>query len=84
MLSLMFATKEELGYNPTIQHCLDPEVNRVCFVYEVDGHYNKTQSAIFNHRRTYMIEIILEHMLDLSTSVRISNYYCWSFWLSPM
>ncbi|KIM51731.1 hypothetical protein SCLCIDRAFT_142631 [Scleroderma citrinum Foug A] len=50
MLSLMFATEEELGYDPTIQRRLDPETNRVCFVYEVDGHYYKTQKAIFDHR----------------------------------
>ena len=50
MLSLMFATEEELGYDPTIQRRLDPEANRICFVYEVDGHYYKTQKAIFDHR----------------------------------
>ena len=50
MLSLMFATEEELGYDPTIQRRLDHEADRVCFVYEVDGHYYKTQKAIFDHR----------------------------------
>ncbi|KAL4062375.1 hypothetical protein J3A83DRAFT_4110133, partial [Scleroderma citrinum] len=50
MLSLMFATEEELGYDPTIQRRLDPEADRVCLVYEVDGHYYKTQKAIFDHR----------------------------------
>jgi len=50
MLSLMFATEEELGYDPTIQRRLDPETDRVCFVYQVDGHYYKTQKAILDRR----------------------------------
>ena len=50
MLSLMSATEEELGYDLTMQHCLDPEVNRVCFVYEVNSHYYKTQKAIFDNQ----------------------------------
>ena len=49
MLSLMFATEKELGYNLTIQCRLDPKTNKVCFVYNVDGRYYKTQKAIFNH-----------------------------------
>ena len=50
MLSLMSATEQELGYDLTTQRCLDPEANRVCFVYEVDGHYYKTQNVIFDNR----------------------------------
>ena len=50
MLSLMFATEKELGYDLTIQRRLDPETNKVCFVYNVDGRYYKTQKVIFDHR----------------------------------
>lgn len=50
MLSLMFATEDELGYDPTVQRRLDPEVNKICFVYEVNGRYYKTQKVIFEDR----------------------------------
>lgn len=50
MLSLTFATEEELGYDSTIKRCLNPETDKVCFVYDVGGHYFKTQKAIFDHR----------------------------------
>lgn len=46
----MFATENELGYDSTIQRRLDPATNKICFVYDVDGHYYKTQKAIFDHR----------------------------------
>jgi len=46
----MFTTKEEIGYNPTIQRHLNLKADRVYFVYEVDIHYYKTQKAIFDHQ----------------------------------
>ena len=49
MLLLMFATEKELSYDVTIQRRLDPETNKVCFVYDINGCYYKTQKAIFDH-----------------------------------
>lgn len=41
MLSLMFITEEELSYDLTVQHHLDPKTNKICFVYKVNGYYYK-------------------------------------------
>ncbi|KIO24428.1 hypothetical protein M407DRAFT_26139 [Tulasnella calospora MUT 4182] len=57
MLSFLFATEEELGYDPTIQRRLDPGTQTLCCVYKVEDNvrdkrerYFKTQKAIFEHR----------------------------------
>ncbi|KIO23497.1 hypothetical protein M407DRAFT_62150, partial [Tulasnella calospora MUT 4182] len=61
MLSFLFATEEELGYDPTIQRRLDSNpVSRkqtLCYVYQVEDNvgdkherYFKTQEALFEHR----------------------------------
>ncbi|KIO32631.1 hypothetical protein M407DRAFT_18394 [Tulasnella calospora MUT 4182] len=55
MLSFLFATKRELGYDPTIQRRLDsgPAGKTLCYVYKVGDRgkrYFKTQGAIFEHR----------------------------------
>ncbi|KIO32593.1 hypothetical protein M407DRAFT_18367 [Tulasnella calospora MUT 4182] len=59
MLSFLFATEEELGYDPTIQRRLDevPGKQTLCHVYKVKDdvgdkreRYFKTQGSIFEHR----------------------------------
>ncbi|KAG8914999.1 hypothetical protein FRC01_003836 [Tulasnella sp. 417] len=60
MLSFLFATEEELGYDPTIQRRLDSDLasgkQTLCYVYKVEDNvgdkcerYFKTQGAIFEH-----------------------------------
>lgn len=59
MLSFLFATEEELGYDPTVQRRLDLVSGKqtLCCVYKVEDNasdkrerYFKTQGAIFEHR----------------------------------
>ncbi|KAG8929939.1 hypothetical protein FRC01_003486 [Tulasnella sp. 417] len=55
MLSFLFATEKELGYDQTIRRFLDsgPAGKTLCYVYQVgdeDKRYFKTQEAIFEHR----------------------------------
>lgn len=50
MLSLMFATEEELGYDQTVQRRLNRETETICFVYQVQEHFYKTIGAICEHR----------------------------------
>ncbi len=54
MLSLIFATEEELGYDSTIARRVDPRTGNLCFVYNVDKSYYKTERAIFDHRSLCM------------------------------
>ncbi|KAG9000437.1 hypothetical protein FRB90_011824, partial [Tulasnella sp. 427] len=57
LLSFLFATEDELGYDPTIKRHLNPDKNnQICFIYKVPGsngtpdRFFKTQGAIFEHR----------------------------------
>ncbi|KAG8989033.1 hypothetical protein FRB90_002440 [Tulasnella sp. 427] len=57
LLSFLFATEDELGYDPTIKRHLNPNKNNeTCFIYKVLGgqgmpdRFFKTQGAIFEHR----------------------------------
>ncbi|TFK45758.1 hypothetical protein OE88DRAFT_1812378 [Heliocybe sulcata] len=50
LVSLLFATEQELGLDPTVQHRFDEQRRPGCYVYELSGRYFKTLESLSTHR----------------------------------
>ncbi|TFK45768.1 hypothetical protein OE88DRAFT_1740032 [Heliocybe sulcata] len=50
LVSLLFASEQELGLDPTVQHRFDAKRKRDCFVYKVGQRYFKTLECLSVHR----------------------------------
>ncbi|TFK45762.1 hypothetical protein OE88DRAFT_1740027 [Heliocybe sulcata] len=54
LISLLFASEQELGLDSTVQRCFDEKRNNTCFVYKIGKKYFKTVQSIIENRALVM------------------------------
>ncbi|KAI0712130.1 hypothetical protein C8Q76DRAFT_797012 [Earliella scabrosa] len=89
ILMFMYASSEELGIDPTVMECNDPERgNQICYVYQVGEKYYKTVRSIFEHsglcytgRATRVWEVVEVQDANNLTSISRDHFALKDYWL---